>query len=35
MGTGKARIYNIISLIFLVMTLLVVIFVVAKLMGSA
>jgi hypothetical protein len=33
MGTGKARIYNIISLIFLLMSLLVVIFVVAKLLG--
>jgi biopolymer transport protein ExbD len=33
MGTGKARIYNLISLIFVVLSLLVIIFVVAKLLG--
>lgn len=34
MGQGKARIYNIVSLVFLLLTLLVVIFVVTKLLGS-
>jgi hypothetical protein len=34
MGKGKARIYNLISLIFVVLSVLVVIFVVARLLGS-
>ncbi len=35
MGKGKARIYNLISLVFLLLSLLMVVFVVLRLMGPA
>lgn len=35
MGKGKARIYNLISLVFLLLSLLVVVFVVVRLLGPA
>jgi hypothetical protein len=35
MGKGNTRVYNIISIVFLLMSLLVVIFVITKLLGPA